>query len=548
MAVESRQFWSIVILFAMLRTVYSRYEFDNPPEMILREQRTERIRGIKESEGADFILGGLFAVHTSPGSGCGEVRVERGLERLEAMLFAIDVINNDTELLPNLKLGYDIRDSCNTENVALDESIDLILSGGLLDIQSCTSQPPAASSINTSSSMTTSAVIGASSSFVSIPVASLLRLFSVPQVSYASTSSILSNRDRYEYFYRTVPADNLQARAMIDLALRFGWKYISTIYSDNPYGEPGVDELHRLAEENGICIDVDEGIGEAFTTNDYRRVASQILNSSAEVVILFASQDHAEDLFIQLESIQQDLGSSRQFLWIASDAWAQSVALVHQFNKTVSGLWGIAPLAPFIASFQDYFSQLTPISNLRDPWFTEFYEAYLGCGQPNGTSCPNNSRITDQPQYVQGTKVSQVVDAVFSVAHALQDFLAENCDHPITWHHENQTCNGQLQPLNGEILLQYLQNVHFLNRVTNTTIVFDSNGNVEAQYRILNYQQTTQPNGNVEYQFVSVGVWDGTAKPGMQLVLKESIPLQFGLSKTGQGITLPALSAGIFSS
>ena len=34
---------------------------------------------------------------------------------LEAMLFAIDRINNDMNLLPNLTIGYDVRDSCNDE-------------------------------------------------------------------------------------------------------------------------------------------------------------------------------------------------------------------------------------------------------------------------------------------------------------------------------------------------------------------------------------------------------------------------------------------------
>ena len=535
MTLESNRFQSVLIVFAAItQTVFSLYEFDVSPDIVLLEQHTDRIRGITQNEGVDFILGGLFPVHTSSGSGCGEIRLEKGLERLEAMLFAIDLINNDTELLPGLRLGYDIRDSCNTENVALDESIHLISSGDLLDVESCAGEAPlTTSTLNTTERVSTSAVIGAASSFVSIPVASLLRLFNIPQVSYASSSPVLSNRDRYGYFYRTVPADDLQARAMIDLALRFEWRYFSTIYSDNPYGEPGIDELRRLAQENGLCIDVDEGIGESFTAVDYRRVALQILNSSAEVVILFASQDHAKELFVQLDNIQQEFGSSRQFLWIASDSWVQSITLVHQFNRTVAGLWGITPLSHFIQAFQEYFSQLTPISDLRDPWFEEFYKAYLGCNEDNN-SCSNNSRITDQPKYAQGAKVAQVIDAVYSVAHAVHNFLTDNCDDPITWHRQNQSCNGQVQPLNGETVLGYLQNVSFFNNVTNNTIVFDSNGNVEARYKVLNYQQMTTPNGNVEYEFVTVGVWDGTAEPGMRLSLTKSFPFQFGLSESGQ--------------
>lgn len=36
---------------------------------------------------------------------CGEIKKERGIQRLEAMLYAIDLINNMTDLLPDTMLG-----------------------------------------------------------------------------------------------------------------------------------------------------------------------------------------------------------------------------------------------------------------------------------------------------------------------------------------------------------------------------------------------------------------------------------------------------------
>ena len=44
-----------------------------------------------------------------------------------------------------------------------------------------------------------------------VQVANLLRLFKIPQVSYASTSDALSDKTRYGLFARTVPPDNYQA-------------------------------------------------------------------------------------------------------------------------------------------------------------------------------------------------------------------------------------------------------------------------------------------------------------------------------------------------
>ena len=60
----------------------------------------------------DGVLRGLFGVHQQPdhlGSRCGEIHL-RGLGRMQAMIFAIERMINNTSLLSNISLGYDIRD------------------------------------------------------------------------------------------------------------------------------------------------------------------------------------------------------------------------------------------------------------------------------------------------------------------------------------------------------------------------------------------------------------------------------------------------------
>ncbi|KAG8179572.1 hypothetical protein JTE90_016139 [Oedothorax gibbosus] len=60
-------------------------------------------------------------------------------------------------------------------------------------------------------------IIGGQSSSVSIQLANLLRLFRVPQVSYQSSSPTLSNKEKYEYFFRTVASDVYQAKAIVEI-------------------------------------------------------------------------------------------------------------------------------------------------------------------------------------------------------------------------------------------------------------------------------------------------------------------------------------------
>ena len=74
-------------------------------------------------------------------------------------------------------------------------------------------------------------IIGASVSDVSAKVASILQVFEIPQISPKSTSVLLSDRDIYRYFMRTVPPDSFQAAVMVDICRKFNWTYVLTVNS-----------------------------------------------------------------------------------------------------------------------------------------------------------------------------------------------------------------------------------------------------------------------------------------------------------------------------
>lgn len=89
------------------------------------ERKLLRING-------DIILGGIFPMHEqisgTPDYPCGAVKEEKGMQRLEAMLYALDAINADPELLPNMTLGALIIDSCSSDTYALEQSMEFVRS------------------------------------------------------------------------------------------------------------------------------------------------------------------------------------------------------------------------------------------------------------------------------------------------------------------------------------------------------------------------------------------------------------------------------------
>lgn len=111
------------------------------------------------------------------------INKDRGVQRLEAMLFAIDKINADTRLLPDVKLGAIILDTCSSDSYALNQSLEFIRAS-INTVEGSAFQCTDGSIPRPKYGMKIiSGVVGGSYSEVSLQVANLLRLFRIPQVS-----------------------------------------------------------------------------------------------------------------------------------------------------------------------------------------------------------------------------------------------------------------------------------------------------------------------------------------------------------------------------
>lgn len=129
----------------------------------------------------DVLLGGFFPIHQPPsiefGSNqCTAIKRERGIQRLEAMLFALDVVNNRSRYLNSslirkypLRFGALIYDSCDYESYAIERAFNMLLPS----LNQCRSRQD----VNQSSLI--AGVIGSASSTVSMAIADILRLAEV---------------------------------------------------------------------------------------------------------------------------------------------------------------------------------------------------------------------------------------------------------------------------------------------------------------------------------------------------------------------------------
>ncbi|XP_033825915.2 metabotropic glutamate receptor 7-like [Periophthalmus magnuspinnatus] len=447
-----------------------------------------------------LTLGGLFPVHArgADGISCGDLKKENGIQRLEAMMYALDQINQDDQLLPNITLGARVLDTCSRDTYALEQSLTFVqalITKDTSDVRCTNGEPPVFVKPEK-----VVGVIGASASSVSIMVANILRLFQIPQISYASTAPELSDDRRYDFFSRVVPPDSFQAQAMVDIIRSMGWTYVSTIASEGSYGERGVEAFTQLSKEaGGICIAQSLKIPHNPKLEDYDKGVQQLLESQhARAVIIFASDEDIRGILNATKRANQ-VG---HFLWIGSDSWGAKSSPIHQLEDVATGAITILPKRSSIRGFDEYFTGLTLENNRRNVWFAEFWEENFNCRllsaskkEDTSRKCTGQERIGIDSKYEQEGKVQFVIDAVYAMAHALHDMHRDLCpDHP-------SVC-PQMEAAEGKTLLKYIRNASF-NGSANTSVVFNKNGDAPGRYDLFQFQMTNS--SGPEYKVV--GQW-----------------------------------------
>lgn len=132
-----------------------------------------------------FMLGALFPIHYSKDQVCtAEINEQDGIQILEATVFALRKVNDELKK-KGLSLGLIARDSCYETNVALQHALEFAerrYNSRSFRYDNCT--------CTSSVSKDVIGVIGPPRSKETVPVANLLNLFQVPQVSQKYQISI----------------------------------------------------------------------------------------------------------------------------------------------------------------------------------------------------------------------------------------------------------------------------------------------------------------------------------------------------------------------
>ncbi|XP_034723361.1 extracellular calcium-sensing receptor-like [Etheostoma cragini] len=473
------------------------------------------------SKEGDINIGGIFSFHQNPVSVSPPHQVNPGTIQCEGldpgelqyaytMIFAIEEINNSSDLLPGLTLGYRIFDSCPSIPLSISASLNLMnrYDSG---IGSCVKL----SNVH--------AVIGETTSTSTIGIARTLGPFHIPVISHSATCACLSNRRDYPSFFRTIPSDIYQSKALAKLVKYFGWTWVGAIRTNSDYGNGGMAAFLEAAEREGVCVEYSVAIYRTDPRKWFLEVVDMIKKSTSKVIVAFAD---GTDLGILIKELHAQKVTGLQ--WVGSEGWITYRYIASPVNyAVVQGAVGFAALNAHIPGLQEFLANSRPSLTPGDQGLVELWETEFACtltpqaetqSQVSVATCTGNeslwntnTRFTDVSD---ASLLNNVYKATYAVAHALDMFFTcKDGQGPF----ENNTCADRENVQSWQVL-HYLTQVNFTTKI-GENVFFDEFGDPVARYALVNWQ-INEAGYTV---FETIGFYDASQPEGQQFVMKADV-------------------------
>ncbi|XP_069832227.1 vomeronasal type-2 receptor 26-like [Dendropsophus ebraccatus] len=287
-----------------------------------------------------------------------------------ALIFAIDEINKDPDILPNVTLGYHVTDSCNNVNKAIEKVLQIISGpGDVIPNYSCTDQ------------YNLVGVIGDQSSKTSLQISNILSMYCYSQISYGATDIILTNKKIHPYFFQTLPDDRTQYLAIVKLLIYFGWTWFGVIASDDDGGHRQIQELKTITKNHDICIEfiINMRSEEAEKKPNISEMDKIIFSRSTSKIIVLCGTIS----FLTMSYIELKTSSGHEKTIIVPAGPNFHVLLSSIFKKTLHGSLVFSPPTKEIPHMRTFLEAVSPANRPNDLLLEHVLALFLNCSTSN---------------------------------------------------------------------------------------------------------------------------------------------------------------------
>ncbi|XP_058036551.1 vomeronasal type-2 receptor 26-like [Ahaetulla prasina] len=442
-----------------------------------------------------------------------------------ALAFAVKEINEDSQILPNVTIGFHIYDSYLNPRMTYRTTLDLLFkSQEFVPNYRCDSQK------------NLMAIIGGLDFDTSSYIAEIIGFFKIPQLTYGSLAQKEFQTSKLSSLYFMVPKEDHQYIGIIQLLHHFKWTWIGIFSVDNHNGENFLQKMQPLLSQNGICSAFIERLPQLVHLEVFPEVYQMIsmvsinmINSKANAFLVYG--ESWAIIWLRLVPFLVDPESKEIALfrrvWIMT---AQIDFILSGFQiswdlQMFHGALSFTIHSIAVEGFKEFLLTVNPLSISRNGFLQDVWEQSFECSFPkpelqemHNKPCTGQKKLEDLPSPLFEIEMTghsySIYNAVYSVAYALQALYT-------LYFKRKKNVIGKKTGypyLQAWQLHSFLQIISF-NNSAGERVFLNEKGEARGGFDITNL--ITFPNRSI--QRVRVGKMDLQAPKGKQLFIDEDV-------------------------
>ncbi|XP_070582920.1 vomeronasal type-2 receptor 26-like [Erythrolamprus reginae] len=441
-----------------------------------------------------------------------------------SLVFAVEEINDNLEILPNISLGFHIYDSYYDARLTYRTTLDLLFkSDRFLPNYRCGLEK------------NLMAIIGGLGSDTSSHMAEIAELYKIPQLPYGSFPPKEFCINRLSSFYFMAPNEGPVYIGIIHLLQHFGWKWVGLFAVENESGEHFLKKIQEMLSQHGICPAFIQRIPLLLPLDD-----------------IYTFSDRMKSLYIHLTDVKTNVfilyGESYTILWLLSPIFLSDPE--DKLNTSLRKVWITTSQVDFILTgslkmwnlqlfdgaisfqihsgevlaFKEFLKCIKPFRGQRDGFLKNFWEQAFDCflSTPEIPTmdirkCTGEENLDSLPGPLFDMQMTghsySIYNGIYIVAHSLQALLSKEASQS-----KNLVDKILITDLPTFKLHPFLQSISF-NNSAGETVSFNEKMEIVGGFDIIN----TIIFSNNSIQRGKVGRLDPNAPDGNELIIIEDM-------------------------
>ncbi|KAM5237908.1 vomeronasal type-2 receptor 116-like [Ctenodactylus gundi] len=435
-------------------------------------------RSTSVRQDGDVVIGAFFSLFTcfyltgtidlQPSKDFfGLTLLDNNYQNFLAFIFAIEEINRNSHILPNISLGYESHNFLHSHWRILESFFILYMGQDEIPNYTCKRESKSA------------AVLAGTSE-----IGPLMELYKFPQLTFGSFDPVLSSNGQFPSLYQMAHRDGSLALGMVSLMVHFGWTWVGLVITE---GQKGLQFLSNVREEmtrNSVCVAfvqmISNVIWSYFSHSDEHYFLSR--KTTVNVIIIYYDSESINEVNY---NVGEYLVTWR--VWVTNSQWHADTAGKYFIVDSFHGTLVFSSHHEEISGFKQFIQTATPSKYPEDTflalyWFKNFH-CSLSDSDCTLKNCPPNASLAWLPGNHFGTTMTDgshnIYNAVYAVAHALHEMLLQQAQLQPTRDREEAVFSPwQLHP--------FLKKVQFINSA-GEQVILDDNRKLDAEYDIVNF-------------------------------------------------------------